>query len=79
MQTIAVEEGLTDVRQALQDAGFRVTGMDPGEIWQAGAVVVSGLDVNMMGQQDIVTRAPVINAASRSAEEIVAEVRRRLQ
>jgi len=78
MHTIAVEDGLSNVRQALQDAGFRIVGMDAGAIRQAGAVVISGIDVNLMGQQGIETAAPVINASSRSPGEIVAEVRRRL-
>ncbi len=78
MHTIAIEEGLTNVSRALQDAGFRIVGLDAGGIRQAGAVVISGVDINMMQQQDIVTTAPVINAASRSPDEIVAEVHRRL-
>ncbi len=78
MYTIAVEDGLSNVSQALQDAGFRIVGLDAGGIRQAGAVVVSGIDINMMGQMNITTTAPVINAASRTPGEIVDEVRRRL-
>lgn len=42
------------------------------------AVIVSGLDPNMMGMQDISGKAVVISAAGRKPEEIVAELRHRL-
>ena len=43
---------------------------------EAAAVVVSGMDDNLMGVQDRLTDAPVIRAAGRDIDEIVADVRR---
>jgi hypothetical protein len=79
MQMIAVEEGLTNVRQALRDAGYQVTDLDSGNIGQAQAVVISGVDNNIMQQEDIITKVPVIDATAYSADGVVQEVRRRLR
>ncbi len=78
MPVVAVEDGLTNVRQALAEAGFEVTGMGPEEIRRAQAVVISGLDTDVLQRQDLQTGAPVIGAGGRSAEEIVEDVRQRL-
>lgn len=79
MAFVAVEEELGNVRSALEEAGYRVVGMNPADLRRAQAVVVSGMDVNMLQQEDIRTDVPVINAAGRSAEEIVAAIRERLK
>ncbi len=78
MRVVAVEDGLTNVRTALAEAGFEVTGMGPEEIKRAQAVVISGLDVDVLQRQDIKTGVPVISAEGRSAAEIVADLRGRL-
>ncbi len=75
---VAVEEGLTQVRQALEAAGFRVVGMGPEEIRRARAVVVSGSDENFLQDETRVTGTPVISARGLTAEEVVAAVRERL-
>jgi hypothetical protein len=75
---IAVEDELSNVRSALVDAGFQVVGMTPAELRKAEAVVVSGMDINLMQQQDICTEVPVINAVGRSAAEIVTDLKQRL-
>lgn len=38
------------------------------------AIVVSGTDVNLMGMQDIISNAKVINASGMSPEEIYTEI-----
>lgn len=78
MPLVAVEEGLTNVRQALKTAGFEVTGMGPEEIRQAQAVVVSGLDTDVLQRQDIKTEVPVISAKGRSAADVVKDVKWRI-
>ncbi|AFV10291.1 hypothetical protein Tph_c00410 [Thermacetogenium phaeum DSM 12270] len=79
MAFVAVEDELGNVRSALEDAGYRVVGMNPADLRRAQAVVVSGMDIDMLQQEDIRTDVPVINAAGLSAEEIVAAVRERLK
>jgi hypothetical protein len=78
MAFIAVEEGLGNVQRALEKAGHQVVGLDEGNLERARVIIVSGVDSNMLQQQDIGTTAPVINAAGQSAQEIVEEVRERL-
>lgn len=78
MPVIAVEDGLSNVRRALEEAGFEVTGMSPKDLKRAQAVVVSGLDSNVLQQQDIVTDVPVIDARALSAEEVIEDIKSRL-
>ncbi|MGB4503460.1 MAG: YkuS family protein [Syntrophaceticus sp.] len=78
MAYIAVEEGLGNVQKALKEAGHQVVGLEPGNLERARVIVVSGMDDNMLQQQDIKTTAPVISAAGQSAQEIVETVRERL-
>jgi hypothetical protein len=72
---IAVDDQMAGVKRALEERGFQVQDLSKG-LDQAAAVVVSGLDSNMLGMQDIAVHAPVIDAAGRDVEEIVADVRR---
>ncbi len=75
---IAVEDSLTPVVEALRDKGYAVMGLDEGDLDQVEAVVVSGQDDDIMGIQTIHTKAPVINAQGRSAEEVVQDIEERL-
>lgn len=71
---IAVEGGLENVRQALRQEGYTVVGLEDPESTAAAAVIVSGLDDNFLQQQARATRAPVIAAAGKTAEEILADL-----
>lgn len=51
--------------------------MDRVKDTEVDAVVLSGADQNIMGMQNIVTKAPVINASGLSPEEIWNEIQRR--
>lgn len=81
---IAVSESLSPLKQLLHREGYEVVNLEnDADISGAGiseydAVVVSGMDVNMMGMQDISGRAIVLNAAGREPGEIVEELRNRL-
>jgi hypothetical protein len=75
---IAVEEGLQNVRRVLEDEGYRVVELDESRIDEAEAVVISGMDENFLQDQAIETMAPVINAEGKSADQILKELRRRL-
>lgn len=75
---IAVDDKIAGVRQALEDSGYQVQELSQG--WdRATVIVVSGMDNNFLGRQDIVTRAPVINAGGREIDEVIADVNRVLQ
>lgn len=77
---IAVEEGLTNVEQALAAQGFQVTKMTSGTMNQADAVVVTGLSSNALGIHDTQGNImPVIDAEGMTAEEIVRQVADRLE
>lgn len=81
---VAVSESLSPLKQVLHREGYEVINLEnEAEISKTGmveydAIVVSGMDVNMMGMQDISGRAIVINAAGKGPEEIVEELRSRL-
>ena len=75
---IAVDDKIIGVRYALEESGYRVQNLSEG--WeQAAAIVVSGLDKNFLGRQDIVSKSPVIDATGREIDEVVADVNRALR
>jgi len=78
MRIIAVEEALTPVAEALQNRGYSVVGFREGDLGRAEALVVSGQDDNIMGIQNIRSRAPVINAEGRTPDDVVREIEERL-
>ncbi len=81
---IAVSDSLSPVKQMLNREGFEVVNLESNaDLSQIGmndyhAVVVSGLDQNMLGMQDISTKAVVINAAGKRPEEVLEELKVRL-
>lgn len=77
MAKIAVAENLSQVKQELSDQGYQVVTMD--EANEADCCVITGLDENMMGMAETMTKAPVINAQGLTANEIVNQVQQRIQ
>jgi hypothetical protein len=73
---VAVEPNLTNVMELLETEGYEVVTLDDSNIDSADAIVVSGADINLMNMQDTLTEVPVINAAGKSAEEILEEINR---
>lgn len=75
---VAVEPNLAPVRAALEREGFEVVPLEPGATPEVDAIVVTGMSENLAGHGDARgRRAPVIDARGLSAEQVVAEVRRR--
>jgi len=75
---IVVDDKIAGVKQALEESGYQVQDLSRG--WEdVAAIVVSGMDDNFLGQQDIVSKAPVIDAAGREIDEVVADVQRILR
>lgn len=79
MHIVAVEDGLDNIREALEEAGFLVVGMDPEDLSRADAVVISGGDIDVLQMEDIEADVPVISAEGRSADEVVDDVSERLE
>ncbi|GGH74133.1 hypothetical protein JOD43_000213 [Pullulanibacillus pueri] len=79
MAKIAVEETLTDVQQALEEKGYQVVPFrQEADAKDCDCCVISGVDENVMGVQDIVTEAPVIDCRGMDANQVCEEVEHRL-
>lgn len=74
---IAVEEGLTNVVQALHASGFHTTSLEGDDLFNVRAVVVKGDGTDILASPANL-RVPVINASGRSAEEVVEVLKDRL-
>ena len=68
---VAVDEDLKGLREAIASQGYEVVSLNERDIDKADAVVVSGIEDDLMNIQDIKTKAPVINAVGKTSEEIV--------
>ncbi|MBM7855807.1 hypothetical protein JOC37_002227 [Desulfohalotomaculum tongense] len=74
---IAVEDNLTDVKQALQQRGYQVVSPQQGQ--DAAAMVITGMDENIMGMMGITSSAPVIEARGLTTGEILQKIENKLQ
>lgn len=76
---VAVEPSLSNVKQLLQQNGYEVIDLDGAQNNASGVqcCVISGMDQNIMGMQDIQMDVPVINMSGMSAEEALQEVQQR--
>ena len=73
---IAVEDGLLNIKNALEREGYQVVSPDTGG--KIDATIVTGMDSNIMGMQDIKGKSAVIEAAGKTANQILDELRNRL-
>ncbi|WP_134216802.1 YkuS family protein [Pelotomaculum sp. FP] len=73
---IAVEDGLSNIKNALERVGYKVVSPDTGG--KIDATIVTGMDDNMMGMQDIKERSIVLEAAGKTEDQIIDELRNRL-
>ncbi|VBB07502.1 Hypothetical protein LUCI_2751 [Lucifera butyrica] len=73
---VAVEKSLSRLFDTLETQGYEVISLDKANLDDVDAVVVSGSDINLMNIQDTLTDVPVINAAGKSADEILDELDR---
>lgn len=83
MHNIAIEPNLTPIKDYLSSKGLNVESVDfdkkaAGSGGKYDAYVVSGMKTNIMGMQDISTKAVVINAAGLTAEQVYHEIQLRL-
>ncbi len=73
---VAIENTLGSVKQLLDQKGYEVVQLDPHtqtgiELKNCDAVVISGMDDNMMGMTTIKTGSPVISAKGMSPQEVL--------
>lgn len=71
---IAVERTLSDISIALETEGYEVITLAGEVVDGVDAIVVSGVDSNFLNRQDTVTEVPVINAAGKTIQEVLAEL-----
>lgn len=75
---IAVQEGLENVKHALKSEGFEITPLTSGNMKDVDAAVVTGMSNNFMGIHDTDgNKFPVIQAAGKTADEIIRQIRDR--
>ena len=74
IKRVAVEEELTDLRLMLTQRGYEV--VKPGDARQADPLIITGVDRNVMGMQDINVESMVIDASGRTPEEIFEKLER---
>ncbi|MCG8485530.1 MAG: YkuS family protein [Clostridia bacterium] len=80
MKKVAVEDTLTNVKSYLENNGYSVDYLNNSkeslDIYDA--IVVSGLNNNMLGIQNSKTKSSVIVAKGRTPEEIKNELKDRM-
>jgi S-adenosylhomocysteine hydrolase len=74
---VAVDDDLGNVRQALVEAGFNVVNLEEN-IDSADVLVLSGMTQDLTGDARIRSSAAVVNAGGMTAEDVVEQVRERL-
>jgi hypothetical protein len=74
---VAVEDGLTDVKEALENAGFKTVNLSKNTS-NPIAIVVTGMDDNFLGMHTVTNEVPVIDCRALTAEQVVEEVQRRI-
>ncbi len=84
MERIAVESNLTPIKELLQEQGYQVDTLKPAEMVESNpkeydAMVISGLEKDLMGIEDKVQNCPVINAAGLTPEEVTDRVAQTVQ
>ncbi|MDQ0162195.1 YkuS family protein [Aeribacillus alveayuensis] len=80
MAKIGVEQSLTQVQAALRERGHEVVTLrQENDAQGCDCCVITGQDENVMGIQNIVSEASVINARGMSADQVCQQVERKLK
>lgn len=74
IKRVAVEQELSDLRLMLTQRGYEV--VNPGDARQVDALIITGMDRNVMGMQDINVESMVIDASGQTPEEIFKKLER---
>ncbi|MCQ6275489.1 YkuS family protein [Bacillus sp. V3B] len=79
MQKVGVEGSLTNIQQALRDKGYDFVELNNGtNIQNMDCCVVSGLDADVMGMQDALSKGSVIEASGLSADEVIKRIENKM-
>lgn len=73
---VAVDQGLDNVEEVLKAEGYQLVSPKQGDLSHVVAVVLNGLDENLMGMEDITTASTVIDASGLSADQVLEQVKR---
>jgi galactitol-specific phosphotransferase system IIB component len=82
---IGIEKSLNNVKEQLEQNNLQAVVMNDSkqdsmrDLKKYDAIVTSGQDSNFLGMQDTMTKAPVINAKGKTAEEVYSEIKDRLE
>ncbi|MES9683581.1 MULTISPECIES: YkuS family protein [Bacillaceae] len=80
MARIGVEQSLTNVQEALRSAGHDVVELkQESDANGCDCCVVTGLDSNVMGMQNVATQGSVIEASGLTADQVCQQVESKLQ
>lgn len=74
---IAIEDGLDDVWQAVRQRGWDPVRYVRGDDNSADAIVLTGMDDNLVGDQTTSTKASVISARGLTPDEVVRQLGQR--
>lgn len=72
---IAVEKILSNLAEVLEVEGYDVVFLDDSNMNSVDAIIVGGADINLLNMQDVLTDVPVINAAGKTFNEIIEELK----
>ncbi|PLT35065.1 YkuS family protein [Bacillus sp. V5-8f] len=79
MARIGVEQSLSNIQQALRDRGHDVVELkQESDAKGCDFCVITGIDSNVMGMQDVAIQGSVIEANGLSAEEVCQQVENRI-
>jgi len=80
MKNVAVEKGLSPIRDYLKDAGYRVYEVDSRQLDNKDfidgfdAVVITGSGDNVMGIQKALSKTAVIEARGKTPDEVLSRL-----
>lgn len=77
-KVVAMEEGLSQsIRSALEKEGYMV--VRPGRGVAVDATIITGMDRNVMGMEDMAGKSVVIDAAGKTPAEVLSDLKGRLE
>lgn len=75
MARVGVEQSLTNISEALREKGYDVVELrQESDAQGCEFCVVSGLDTNVMGMQDVSIQGSVIEANGLTADEVLRQI-----
>ncbi len=69
-KTVAVENNLAPIKDYLLDQGCQVIDVESAQDTRVDAVVISGSSKDLLGMQDVLINAPVIDARGKTPSQV---------